>query len=264
MKRRSGKLLRNISVSVLAVIFIAVCGVPETPQTAQAYTHHIIEAKELELFNDLERRQEELDRAEQAALKLLPEGYEWPGHMRDFLRFASNGAIYKSIAETRAIELHTAYVEEQARIAWEAEQARIAWEQEQARIAWEQEQARIAWEQEQACLQAEQAAQAASGGSGDYQSYAYSLFSNYGWSSYDFDCLVALWNRESRWNPLAHNSSSGAHGIPQALPASKMASHGADYWDNGYTQIRWGLDYIAKRYGSPANAWAHSQSYGWY
>lgn len=102
------------------------------------------------------------------------------------------------------------------------------------------------------------------GGVEMYQAYAYSLFSNYGWSEYDFSCLVWLWNRESRWNPHAHNPSSGAHGIPQSLPASKMATHGDDYWDNPYTQIRWGLDYISGRYGSPTNAWAHSQSYGWY
>ena len=97
------------------------------------------------------------------------------------------------------------------------------------------------------------------------QSYAHNLVINtYGWSEYDFDCLVKLWNRESGWNPNAHNSSSGAHGIPQSLPASKMASEGSDYYTNGETQIRWGLKYIAGRYGSPANAWAHSQQTGWY
>lgn len=97
-----------------------------------------------------------------------------------------------------------------------------------------------------------------------YQFYAYAQFANYGWGEYDFTCLVKLWNRESRWNPEAHNKSSGAHGIPQALPASKMATHGDDYWDNPYTQIRWGLDYISRRYSSPAKAWAHSESHGWY
>ena len=97
------------------------------------------------------------------------------------------------------------------------------------------------------------------------QEYAYNLVINtYGWSEYDFDCLVKLWNRESGWNPNAHNKSSGAHGIPQSLPASKMASEGNDYYTNGYTQIRWGLKYIKGRYGSPANAWAHSQKTGWY
>lgn len=97
------------------------------------------------------------------------------------------------------------------------------------------------------------------------QSYAHDLvINNYGWSEYDFECLVKLWNRESGWNPNAHNKSSGAHGIPQSLPASKMASEGSDYYTNGETQIRWGLKYIKNRYGSPSNAWAHSQQKGWY
>ena len=100
--------------------------------------------------------------------------------------------------------------------------------------------------------------------SGEYQQYAYSLFPEYGWSDYDFECLVALWNRESNWNPYAENPSSGAYGIPQSLPASKMASVGDDYLTNGYTQIIWGLQYIAGRYGNPANAWAHSEATGWY
>lgn len=94
-----------------------------------------------------------------------------------------------------------------------------------------------------------------------YQQYAHDLVINtYGWSEYDFQCLVNLWERESGWNPNSHNSSSGAHGIPQSLPASKMASEGADYYTNGYTQIRWGLKYIKERYGSPANAWSHFKS----
>ena len=99
----------------------------------------------------------------------------------------------------------------------------------------------------------------------EYQAYAKDLCLNtYGWTKNDFNCLVKLWNRESGWNPNAHNSSSKAHGIPQALPASKMASEGADYYTNGKTQIRWGLKYIKSRYGSPSKAWAHSQQKGWY
>ena len=97
------------------------------------------------------------------------------------------------------------------------------------------------------------------------QSYARDLvINNYGWSESDFNALVNLWNKESGWNPNSHNSSSGAHGIPQALPASKMASEGGDYYTNGETQIRWGLKYIAQRYGTPSNAWGHWQSVGWY
>lgn len=79
-----------------------------------------------------------------------------------------------------------------------------------------------------------------------------------------FYCLDKLFTRESGWNTYATNPSSGAYGIPQALPASKMASAGADWKTNPFTQVRWGLNYIANRYGSPCGAWAHSQSVGWY
>lgn len=75
---------------------------------------------------------------------------------------------------------------------------------------------------------------------------------------------VSLWNQESGWNYTATNQTSGAYGIPQALPASKMASAGADWRTNPATQIKWGIEYIAQRYGSPANAWAHEQANNWY
>ena len=105
----------------------------------------------------------------------------------------------------------------------------------------------------------------ATGTKAEYQAYAKNLCINtYGWTENDFNCLVKLWERESNWNPNAHNKSSGAHGICQALPASKMASEGSDYMTNYKTQIRWGLKYIKNRYGTPANAWAHSQQKGWY
>lgn len=97
-----------------------------------------------------------------------------------------------------------------------------------------------------------------------YIYYAWQQFPYYGWSAYDLECLITLWHRESEWNPLSHNPSSGAHGIPQSLPADKMARFGADYWDNGYTQIEWGLWYIWQRYGTPANALSHSYAVGWY
>ena len=105
----------------------------------------------------------------------------------------------------------------------------------------------------------------ASGGSAaEYQAYAEQKCAERGWSSADFDSLVSLWNRESGWNANSHNSSSGAHGIAQALPASKMASYGSDYYTNGYVQVDWGLDYIAGRYGTPSNAWASFCRKGWY
>ena len=98
----------------------------------------------------------------------------------------------------------------------------------------------------------------------EVQAYAHDLVLSYGWSEYDFECLVKLWNRESSWNLNAVNKRSGACGIPQSLPCRKMKSAGADYRTNYKTQIRWGLNYIKARYGSPANAWGHSQRKGWY
>lgn len=99
----------------------------------------------------------------------------------------------------------------------------------------------------------------------DYKAYAYDLVLNkYLWSESDYQVLVNLWERESNWNANAHNKSSGAHGIPQSLPASKMSSEGSDYYTNGYTQIRWGLKYIKERYGSPSKAWKHFQNKNWY
>ncbi len=104
----------------------------------------------------------------------------------------------------------------------------------------------------------------ADGIKGEYQKYALSLLPDFGWDSSELEPLIYLWNRESGWNPNSHNRSSGAHGIPQALPGSKMASEGSDYYTNPEPQIRWGLKYIASRYGSPSAAWAHFQSSGWY
>lgn len=99
---------------------------------------------------------------------------------------------------------------------------------------------------------------------GTAQAIAFDMISGYGWGDDEFSCLVALWNRESHWNVYAHNASSGAYGIPQALPGEKMASAGADWATNPATQIAWGLGYIAGRYGSPCGAWAHSEDRGWY
>ena len=86
----------------------------------------------------------------------------------------------------------------------------------------------------------------------------------YGWESAQFGCLSQLWDRESHWNANAHNSSSGAHGIPQALPGNKMASFGSDWYTNPATQVKWGAHYIKGRYGNPCGALGHSQSTGWY
>ncbi|MFV2086643.1 lytic transglycosylase domain-containing protein [Micromonospora sp. LOL_021] len=85
-----------------------------------------------------------------------------------------------------------------------------------------------------------------------------------GWGLDQFACLNKLWNKESGWNHKAYNAASGATGIPQALPGSKMASAGADWQTNPATQIKWGLGYISGRYGTPCGAWQQSQNAGWY
>jgi len=88
--------------------------------------------------------------------------------------------------------------------------------------------------------------------------------SQYGWGESEVGCLVNLWQKESGWDYQALNASSGATGIPQSLPGSKMATAGADWQTNAATQVRWGLDYIARAYGTPCSAWSHSQSVNWY
>ena len=96
------------------------------------------------------------------------------------------------------------------------------------------------------------------------QAIAYTMVMDRGWDLAEYSCLVALWNRESHWNAYAENLRSGAYGIPQALPGSKMASAGDDWRTNPATQITWGLGYIAARYATPCGAWAHSESHNWY
>jgi len=78
----------------------------------------------------------------------------------------------------------------------------------------------------------------------------------YGWGSYQFSCLNTLWTRESNWNYRARNPRTGAHGIPQALPAAKMDVIHTDWRTNPVTQIRWGLHYIDVRYETPCKALA--------
>jgi len=95
----------------------------------------------------------------------------------------------------------------------------------------------------------------------DIKAYARAQVLAHGWSVKDYNALVLLWNRESGWNPNAVNSSSGATGIPQLLPAAHDIPAG---WHDPKVQIAWGLKYIAGRYGSPSAAWAHSQQTGWY
>jgi hypothetical protein len=91
-----------------------------------------------------------------------------------------------------------------------------------------------------------------------------SLMPAYHWTSWQFHYLNLLWMRESGWNRFACNQSSGAYGIPQAVPGDKMAAAGPDWRTSARTQIIWGMGYIQSRYGNPWNAWQHELRYGWY
>lgn len=96
---------------------------------------------------------------------------------------------------------------------------------------------------------------------GSAQAIAKDMVYARGWGDDQFACLVELWNHESGWRVNAQNRSSGAYGIPQALPGSKMASAGADWQTNPATQITWGLNYITARYATPCGAWSYFLSH---
>jgi hypothetical protein len=99
---------------------------------------------------------------------------------------------------------------------------------------------------------------------GSAQSIAYNMMASFGFNPATFfGCLKDIWDRESGWRYDAENPS-GAYGIPQALPGSKMSSAGPDWANNAETQIRWGLGYIRDRYGSACKAWAFEEANGYY
>lgn len=90
------------------------------------------------------------------------------------------------------------------------------------------------------------------------------LMPQYGLASADFECIDRIWTQESNWNVHADNPHSSAYGIPQALPGSKMSTAGSDWRNNPETQIRWGLQYIEKRYGTACAAWSFKERHGYY
>lgn len=90
------------------------------------------------------------------------------------------------------------------------------------------------------------------------------IAAKYAWSEKQFTCLDQLWIKESHWNYKARNKVSGAHGIAQALPATKMEIVGTDWRTNPVTQITWGLKYIAERYDTPCKAWSKFKRSNWY
>lgn len=183
--------------------------------------------------------------------------------------FVEEEAEKPVIDETKQVDLIT---EEQRKAREEAKKVALekAKAEEEAKAKAEAEAKAKAEAEARAKAEAEARAKAAAdakinpGNLSGLQSYAHTLVvGSYGWSEADFSALVNLWNKESGWNVGASNKS-GAYGIPQALPGSKMASEGSDWATNGETQIRWGLKYIKSTYGSPSAAWQHFCSRGWY
>ena len=96
------------------------------------------------------------------------------------------------------------------------------------------------------------------------KAYAASVLGGHGWEASQMTCLDTLWTKESEWLTSATNASSGAYGIPQALPGVKLATAGGDWQTNYRTQINWGLTYIESRYGSPCSALNFHYANNWY
>jgi hypothetical protein len=163
-------------------------------------------------------------------------------------------------AEQRAAAARKAAARAAAKAARERAESRLAAKRAAARKAAEQRAA----EQRAAAREEVQKASAVPAAPGSAQEIARSMLGSYGWSPSQFSCLNSLWAGESGWEVTASNPSTGAYGIPQALPGSKMASAGPDWQTDAATQIRWGLGYIKNLYGSPCGAWSHEQSAGWY
>jgi hypothetical protein len=172
---------------------------------------------------------------------------------------AANAAVAKAEAQKAAAQKAAAAKAAAAKAA----AARAAAAKAAAQPAAQQQAAQQQATQQQAAQQTT-AQPAASAPSGSPQQIAEQMLSQFGWSSSQFSCLQPLWALESGWNIYASNPSSGAYGIPQALPGSKMASAGPDWQSDAATQIRWGLSYIQGTYGSPCAAWSHEEADGWY
>lgn len=141
-------------------------------------------------------------------------------------------------------------------------------ERRKARVAKQRERARERKVRERKRLQRERRAlapRAAAVRPGTARAIGRQMARKQGFTSWwQWNCLDALWTAESGWRTSASNSRTGAHGIPQAFPGSKMASHGSDWQHSARTQISWGLSYIDDRWGTPCNAYNHFKRTRWY
>jgi len=177
---------------------------------------------------------------------------------RRFSLIADLQAMATMLASQRAAAHQAAVVQAAKR----QTQAKLTAKREAARKAAQQAPAQQRSGQQRSGQQP--AASSAPTASGSPQSIAQAMLGSFGWSASQFSCLDPLWAGESGWSVTVSNPSTGAYGIPQAMPASKMASAGPNWRTSAATQIRWGLDYIKSTYGSPCAAWSHEEADGWY
>lgn len=176
---------------------------------------------------------------------------------------AAEAAEAQAAGEVKATE--DAQAAEEAAAAEEQAAAEQAAQDEAAAQAAEQAAAEEAAAAEAAAQAAEEAAApAVVDDPAGAKAYAASALAARGWAASEMTCLDTLWEKESNWMTSATNASSGAYGIVQSLPAEKMASAGGDYLTNYKTQINWGLDYIASRYGTPCGALNFHYANNWY
>ncbi|MGD0558123.1 MAG: lytic transglycosylase domain-containing protein [Streptosporangiaceae bacterium] len=235
------------ALTVTTAVAAAAATLPSTAATASATTSHSVEASAVTNAMELSVSQTDLglEKARSAAIQRAQEA-------RVAAAEASAAAAAKAAAQQAAARrAHLIYENRQAQ-AQAAAQA-----QAQAQTA------KAAASSSSSSSSSSSTSTSSSTYSGSPQEIAQEMLSSYGWSS-QWSCLDDLWEQESNWSVTAENASSGAYGIAQALPGSKMASAGSDWETSAATQITWGLEYIQSTYGSPCAAWDHEESDGWY
>lgn len=245
---------RRVAI-LAAAAFLAVGGVAVSVLTVQSAA---VAAEEAAAVAEMEAYEE---RVEEEAVAVIEAATPVLAAAEGKVDATALATPVAALADRAALEVEAVEdLVEQAEAAIPQVQAAI---EEADRLAAEAaaEAERIAAEQAAAAAAAQAAASTPEGAQAVAREMA---ASRYGWGEDQFSCLVKLWQKESGWRVDAYNASSGATGIPQSLPGSKMATHGADWQTNPITQISWGLDYIKRAYGTPCAAWSHSQAVNWY
>ncbi|WP_261165330.1 phospholipase [Microbacterium sp. Marseille-Q6965] len=263
---RRGRFIATAALgAALLVTGSAIAAQAETESATHATAASAATAPELSIPDAVVNEAKSTIAEANAVLDTAVEGVD-TGELRDYVHKLSN---YDTMPQVKVVGLVDAAAQEAQEVVAQtaqvkADAARQA--AEEKRAAEEKAAAEQAAAAERAAAEAA-AAQAVANASTPQGAQAAArdiAAADYGWGADQFGCLSSLWMKESGWNYQAMNPSSGAYGIPQSLPGSKMATVGADWQTNPVTQIRWGLDYISRAYGTPCAAWGHSQATNWY